>query len=228
MNECNSIGSKTKLLLLLLVICTGSAKAQTADEIIVQHLENSGGIKNWKNLNSIIIKGDALLSLEQSFPIVIYHERPYRKKVVFIIDGKELLNEGYDGKNGWTYNDISGKNEVVSSYQPDSFESDLLDYKKKGFSANYLETVTSNGEECYKVELTKNVNKTTYCFSTRDYSLLWEENKEEKMIYENYKKFSGFEFATKITGQPKGGGEYVIVFSSIQINPAIDSKIFKF
>ena len=48
------------------------------------------------------------------------------------------------------------------------------------------------------------------------------------MIYENYKKFSGFEFATKITGQPKGGGEYVIVFSSIQINPAIDSKIFKF
>lgn len=222
MKKCNSF------FLLLFLFSGFFVQAQTADQIINQHLENSGGIKNWKNLNSLIMKGDALLSVEQSFPITIYHQRPYKKKVVFIVNGKEMLNEGYDGKNGWTYNELSQKNEIVKYYQPDSFEDDLVDYQRKGFSANYTGKDKNNGSECYKIELTKNVNKTTYCFSTKDYSLLWEENKDEKMYYSDYKKFSGLYFATKITGQPKNGGEYVIKFSSIQINPAIDSKVFKF
>lgn len=225
MRRCNL---KTGILLLILIFGFVRSNAQSAEQIINQHLENTGGIQNWKNLNSIIMKGDALLSLEQSFPIVIYHKRPYKKKVVFIIDGKEVLNEGYDGSNGWTYNEISRKNEILKGYRPDSFEDDLLDYAKKGFTANYIGEDKSAGAACYKVELTKNVNKITYCFSVKDFSLLWEENSEERTIYSDYKKFNGLDFATKMTGQPKNGGEYVIKFNSIQINPNIDDKVFKF
>ena len=177
MKKCK-MSSMRKLTLILFLIIGFGLNAQTAEEIIHQNLENSGGIKNWKNLNSIIMRGDAILSLEQSFPMVVYHKRPYQKKVVFIIEGKELLNEGYDGKNGWTYNSISGKNEILETYQPDSFESDILDYKKKGFEAKYLGKSNSEGKECYMVELTKNVNQSIYCFSTEDYSTLWEENKD--------------------------------------------------
>ena len=204
------------------------SQAQTAEQIIHQHLENSGGISNWKKLNSIILKGDAILGLDQSYPMTIYHRRPYEKKVSFTVQGKEMLNEGYDGKNGWTFNEISGKNEIMKSYEPDSFDSDMLDYQKKGFTAKFTGKATSEGKECYKVELTKNVNKVTYCFSTKDYTLLWEENGEEKLMYYDYKKFNGLEFATRIVGQPNDGGEYVINFSSIKINPAIDDKVFKF
>lgn len=202
--------------------------AQTADEIIHQHLENSGGVKNWKSLNSIIIYGDALLSLEESFPLVIYHKRPYQKRVVFLIDGKEMLNEGFDGENGWTFNPISQKNEIVKNYQADSFESDILDYAKKGFEARLLGIDKSENQDCYKIELTKNVNKITYCFSTKDYSLLWDEDNIERKYYYNYKEFNGLHFSTHIIAHPKEGGEYVIRFNSIQINPTIDDKMFKF
>ena len=201
---------------------------QSAEQIISQHLENSGGINNWRKLNSIILKGDAVLGLGQSYPMTVYHRRPYEKKVVFRVEGKEMLNEGYDGKNGWTFNELSGKNEILKDYQPDAFDSDMLDYQKKGFTAVYTGKSTSDGKECYKVELTKNVNKLTYCFSIKDYTLLWEENQDEKLFYYDYKKFNGLEFATRIVGQPKDGGEYVIQFSSIQINPNIDDKVFKF
>lgn len=227
MNRCDLNWMK-KLSFVLLGILSFSLFAQSADEIINQNLEKSGGVKNWKNLNSVIMRGDALLSLEQSFPMVIYHKRPYQKKVVFLIEGKELLNEGYDGKNGWTYNEISGKNEIVKGYQPDSFESDILDYKKKGFEAKYVGKSKSDNQECYKVELTKNVNKTTYCFSTQDYSTLWEESDEERIYYYDYKVFNGLRFSTRIVGQPKNGGEYVIVFNSVLINPVIEDKVFKF
>jgi|26BtaG_2_1085354.scaffolds.fasta_scaffold00010_55 outer membrane lipoprotein-sorting protein len=225
-------GCKLKKLSFLAVFIVGflslNLSAQSADQIINQNLENSGGVKNWRNLNSIILRGDALLSIEQSFPIIIYHKRPYQKKVVFIVEGKELLNEGYDGKKGWTFNDISGKNEVVKGYQPDSFESDILDYQKKGFTAEYTGKSKSDNQECNTVVLTKNVNKTTYCFSTHDASLLWEENTEEKVFYYDYKVFNGLRFATRMVGQPKAGGEYVIKFNSIQINPVIEDKVFKF
>ncbi len=228
MKKCNKLNHHFFLIFIGLFFNLSTTKAQNADEIIVRHLEKTGGINAWKNLNSIILKGDALLSLEQSFPITVYHKRPYQKKVIFLIDGKEILSEGYDGKNGWTYNEINGKNTIVKTYQPDAFEDDLLDYKKKGFEASYTGKSNFENQECYKIELTKNVNKTTYCFSVKDYSLLWEENAEEKTIYYDYKKFNGLEFSTRIVGQPKSGGEYVLKFSSIQINPVIDDKVFKF
>ena len=216
------------LLLIFIPLFSTGLWAQSAEQIINQHLENSGGVANWKKLNSIILKGDAVLGLEQSYPMTIYHRRPYEKKVVFSVQGKEMLNEGYDGKNGWTFNEVSGKNEILKGYQPDSFDSDMLDYQKKGFTAVYTGKSTSEGKECYKVELTKNVNKVTYCFSSKDYSLLWEENDEEKQFYYDYKKFDGLEFATRIIGQPREGGEYVIKFSQILINPRIEDKVFKF
>lgn len=205
-----------------------SLRAQSADEIINQHLENTGGYANWKSLSSIIIHGDALLGLDQTFPMVIYHRRPYQKKVVFLVEGKEMLNEGYDGKNAWTFNSISGKNEKMVGYEPDSFESDLMDYRKKGFKAVADGMDSRDERECFKVELTKNVNKTIYCFATDDYSLLWEENKDEKLLFYDYKNFDGLTFATRIIGQPKGGGEYVLYFSNIRINPSIEDKEFRF
>lgn len=218
-----------KKALLFILFCFGTTvSAQDANEIIQNHLEKSGGINNWKNLNSIIIKGNAILALDQSFPIIIHHRRPYKKKVVFIVEGKELLNEGYDGEKGWSYNELSGKNEVVKNYQPDAFDSDIMDYRKKGFKADYTGKSERDGEECYMIVLTKNTNKITYCFSTKDYSLLWEDNKEERLNYYDYKKYNGLEFATRIIGQPKDGGEYVLHFNSIQINPSIDDKEFKF
>jgi len=220
---------KTALGLFVFISITAiSVSAQTAESIISQHLETSGGMEKWKSLNSIILKGEAVLGVEQSYPIIIYHRRPYEKKVAFIMDGKEILNEGYDGKNGWTFNEISNKNEKVPGYQPDSFDSDMMEYNKKGFEAEYVGKDKVEGKECYKVVLTKHTNKITYCFSIQDYKLLWEENKDEKLFYYDYKKFEGLEFATRIVGQPKEGGEYVISFSKILINPKIDDKVFKF
>lgn len=217
-----------KILALFTILTAAGLFGQTAESIINQHLESSGGISKWKNLNSIILKGNATLSVEQSFPLVIYHRRPYEKRVAFIVGGKEVLNEGYDGKNGWTYNEISKKNEKVAGYEPDSFDSDMLEYSKKGFEAQYLGKAKEEGKECYKIQLIKHTNKIIYCFSTKDYTLLSEETEEEKILYFDYKSFDGLQFATKLIGRPKKGGEYIIRFNQIQINPSIDDKVFKF
>jgi hypothetical protein len=42
--------------------------------------------------------------------------------------------------------------------------------------------------DCYKVELTKNVNKTVYYFDVQNYLLLKEEKKDETLVYSDFKK----------------------------------------
>ena len=220
---------KVKLALLVGVISSAYAFSQNADEIIANNLARSGGEKAWNNLNSIILKGEAHLNVDNSYPITIKHQRPYNKSVTFLIDGKEILNEGFDGKHGWTYSEIQKKNIVVPDYVPDAFDSDLLKYKQKGFKVKYIGKETyDKGKQCYKVELLKNKNQSFYCFDEKSYALVFEENKDETMYYYDYKTFQGLSFATRIVGKPKEGGEYVIRFHHIQINPYIDKKVFKF
>ena len=202
--------------------------AQSADDIIKNNLEKTGGEKAWNNLNSIILRGSVSFNLETSYPMVIRHKRPYLKKVSFVMDGKEILNEGYDGKYGWTYNEISKKNIVIPDYKPDAFDSDLLKYKQKGFNVKLVGKEKYEGGNCYRIELAKNKNISYYCFDEKTYQLVFEENKDEVLYYSDYKNFSGLAFATKIVGKPKEGGEYIIRFNTIQINPPIDSKVFNF
>lgn len=220
---------KAKLAIFIAVFSSIYSFSQTADEIIKNNLARSGGEKAWNNLNSIILKGEAHINVDYSYPIIIQHQRPYNKKVSFVIDGKEVLNEGYDGKNGWTYSEIQKKNVIMPNYTPDSFDSDLLKYNQKGFKVNYKGKETyEKGKQCHRIELLKNKNQSFFCFDEKTYVLVFEENKDEILFYQDYKNFNGLSFATKIVGKPKEGGEYIIKFNTIQINPTIDKKVFKF
>ena len=67
--------------------------SQTADQIIANHLEVTGGVQNWKKLNSIIIKGEIILDLYESYPIEIYQQRPDLNKTVLQIQGKKKYFE---------------------------------------------------------------------------------------------------------------------------------------
>ena len=93
---------KSKISLLVILIHSAFAFSQTAEQIIQYNIDKSGGENAWNNLNSIVLKGEAMINVDYSYPITIKHQRPYNKSVTFKIDGKEILNEGYDGKNGWT------------------------------------------------------------------------------------------------------------------------------
>lgn len=225
----NTIFSKIKITVLTILLASASVSAQDVNQIIAKNLEITGGEKSWNNLNSIILKGEAMLNVDNSYPLIIKHQRPYAKRVTFIIDGKEILNEGYDGTNGWTYSEIQKKNVIVPNYIPDAFDSDLLKYTQKGFHVKLIGKESyETGKQCYKIELTKNKNVSQYCFDDKTYHLIFEKNNDETLFYKDYKNFQGLTFATKIIGKPKEGGEYIIKFSSIIINPHIDKKEFKF
>lgn len=202
--------------------------AQTAQEIIAEHIARSGGEKAWKQLHSIVIEGYVTVGVSEPIHLKVEHRRPYFKRVSFVVAGKEQLSEGYDGKQAFTYNELNGKYKKLSEYTPDAFETDILDYQDKGFKARFLNKEKVNGVDCFKVELIKNTVHDFYWFSTQNYELLKEENANETVYYSDFKKVEGLTFAHTVTSEPKGGSEYVIHFDTIKPNAAIADKRFVF
>ena len=127
-----------KLLLAFILVCSQLCLAQTAKEIIDKNIELSGGLTNWKLLNSVLLQGKVILGVKDEYPIKIYQQRPNLTKTVITIGGKDTAIEGYDGAKGYAMNYATNKVQEYAEYVPESFDNDFLNWENKGFEAKYL------------------------------------------------------------------------------------------
>ena len=219
-----------KKAILVFILCIGGLfSAQTAKEIIDQNIELSGGLTNWKLLNSIIIQGKLTLGVNDQYPIKIYQQRPNLTKTVIVINKKETAVEGYDGKKGYAMNYATNKIQEYPNYSAESFDTDFIDWESKGFEAKYLGKEKVGEIYCHKVELTKNVNKTMYYFDAKSYMLLKEVQKDESLVYSDYRKIGSLMMPFRIeSASPKKDSDYVMVINRIETNKVLPENTFKF
>jgi hypothetical protein len=216
-------------LISILLITTPFLYSQTAKEIIDKNIEFSGGLTQWKLLNSVQLQGKVILGVKDEYPIKIFQARPNLTKTVILIDKKEITTSGYDGKKGYDMNFATNKLETYKDYVAENFDNDFIDWESKGFSAQVLGKEKVGGVDCYKIELTKNVNKTIYFFEEQSYKILKEIKKDETMQYSDYKKVGGLLFPFRIESfSPKKDGDFVMIFNSIETNKVIPENTFKF
>ena len=102
--------------------------------------------------------------------------------------GKETPVEGFDGKNGYAMNYAQNKLQQYTDYIPENFDNDFIDWENKGFEAELLGKEKIGEQYYFKVELTKNVNKTIYFFDVKNYMLYREIKKDEILTYSDYRK----------------------------------------
>ncbi|WP_160139872.1 histidine kinase [Chryseobacterium sp. c4a] len=219
-----------KIIYLALFTVTSSLYyAQTAKEIIDKNIELSGGLTNWKLLNSVLLQGKVVLGVKDEYPIKIYQQRPNLTKTIIVTGGKETAIEGFDGNKGYAMNYAANKLQEYPEYVPESFDNDFIDWENKGFVAKYLGKEKVGEVYCHKVELTKNVNKNMYYFDTTTYMLLKEIKKEETVVYSDYKKVGNLTMPFRIeSSSPKKDGDYVMVLNRIDVNKVFPANIFKF
>ena len=211
----------------LLMCCM--INAQTAKEIIDKNIELSGGLTNWKILNSVILQGKVTLGINDDYPIKIYQLRPNLTKTVITINKKETPVEGYDGKKGYAMNYATNKIQVYPNYTPESFDNDFIDWENKGFNAQYLGKEKIGEVYCHKVELTKNVNKTIYFFDTKNYMLLKEVKPDETLIYNDYRKVGNLLMPFRLeSSSQKKESDYVMIINKIETNKVFPANTFKF
>lgn len=218
-----------KYLLIVLVVISQSFYAQNAKDIIAENIELTGGLTNWKLLNSVTLQGKVVLGLKEEYPIKILQHRPNLSKTMVTINKKETVVEGYDGKK--RYSMLYAQNKLVDYKEdnPESFDNDFIDWEKKGFEANYLGKEKVGNVDCYKVELIKNVNKNVYYFDAKTYLLLKEVKKDETLLYSDYKKIGNLVMPYRIeSSSAKKDGDYVMLINKIEINKVFPENTFKF
>ncbi|KMQ58940.1 histidine kinase [Chryseobacterium sp. BLS98] len=218
-----------KLFLVFVLILSQLSFAQTAKEIIEKNIELSGGLMNWKLLNSVLLQGKVILGVKDEYPIKIFQQRPNLTKTVISINGKETAIEGYDGVKGYAMNYAANKLQVYPEYVPESFDNDFIDWENKGFDAKYLGKEKVGDIYCHKVELTKNVNKNIYYFDVKTYMLLKEVKKDETLTYADYKKVGNLSMPFKIeSSSTKKDGDFVMILNRVDVNKVFPANTFKF
>lgn len=218
-----------KILLIFVLIFSQNIFAQTAKEIIDKNIEMSGGLTQWKLLNSVLLQGKVILGVKDEYPIKIYQSRPNLTKTAITIGGKETAIEGYDGNKGYAMNYAANKLQEYKEYVAESFDNDFIDWENKGFEAKYLGKEKIGNIYCHKVELTKNVNKNIYYFDTKNFMLLKEIKKDDTLMYSDYKKVGNLMMPFRIeSSSAKKDGDYVMILNKVEINKVFPPNTFKF
>ncbi len=218
-----------KKLLLLLILVSQLNFAQTAKEIIDKNIELTGGLTNWKLLNSVILQGKVTLGINDEYPIKIFQQRPNLTKTVITLNKKDTPIEGYDGTKGYAMNYATNKIQEYPTYNAESFDNDFIDWESKGFEAKYLGKEKLGEVYCHKVELTKNVNKTIYYFDTKSYMLVKEIKTDETLSYSDYKKVGGLLMPYRLeSSSQKRDSDYVMIINKIETNKVLPPNTFKF
>jgi outer membrane lipoprotein-sorting protein len=240
--------------LLMLSVCSFSiAKAQTAQEIINQYIENIGGLDNWKKIEGI--KTSAKVNAQgMEIPLEMIDLKNGKKLIKMELQGKEIVQLAFDGNTAWSHNFMTMQaektdNETTENIKKESadFPDPFIDYAAKGYKIELVGKETVEGTECHKIKLTKKPqlvdgkeeeNVTFYYFDTESVVPILAETEIKsgpakgmvsQSVFSDYQEVNGLYFPFSITQKAKGYPQgQTINTTKIEINPKVDDAIFKF
>lgn len=242
-----------KKLSLLVITCLFTlsfvgVKAQTADEIINKYFETIGGKDKLSALKGV--KMEMVANYQgMEIPVEVTTTKEGKMLVKINLMGKQMTQVAFDGTTGWSTNMMTMKAEKMDSETLENmkksagkdFPDPFLDYKAKGYTAEYIGKETKEGTECHKIKLTKlpqtvNGEKVDdvsfYYFDTENHVVVLSEAeiKEGPMKGQmatssssNYQEVDGiyFPFTMNQFGQE-------MTMKKVTLNPTIDPKEFEF
>lgn len=236
-----------KILSVLALFAVLITRAQTADDIINKYMEATGGHDKWSHVTSLKCTGTYTLGPGMEAPLTnIMTLKPalawYSDFTWQGMTAKSVMR----GDSGWTYRPFSGKRETdpmssdeIRNYKLDADPQGLLvDYKAKGYTADFLGTDDVDGSDAFKVRITTPTGDMVYYYIDAEtyYILKTEEkirlkDKEDKSytVFSDYRKtdygvtvpFSAQRVDEQ--GNEQGGP---VNYTKVEVNTNIDPSIF--
>ncbi len=237
---------KSILVAIILAVST-SFYAQTADEIIDNYFENTGGKENWEKLKGIETIG-VMKMQGMEIPFEQLSTKDGKQLVTIELQGNRMVWSAFDGETSWQRNQMTmeaekSDNETTENMkkQTKDFPDPFLNYKEKGYKVELIGKETIDGTETFKIKLTKDPilvngeskpNISHYYFDTENFvPIILESEVNEgpmkgqliKSSISDYQEVEGVYFPFTISNQFQTMG-----FKEIKLNPEIDAALFAF
>jgi hypothetical protein len=238
---------KSTVFTLLFAAFSATSFAQNADEIISKYITTIGGAEKLKALKGV--KMEMVTNAQgMEIPVEMVMLTGGSMYVKINLQGKEITQMAYDGTSMWSTNFMTMKaekmdGEALTNMQLNNadFPDAMLDYKSKGYAAEYVGKETKEGTECYKVKFTKKptmkagikTDDITYYFFDTENNLPIateteikegpEKGQKSTSTMSDYQEVDGIYFPFAMN---QGGQELKI--KKISTNPQVDAKAFAF
>lgn len=219
------------------LLVTSIAWSQTADEIIDNHIKAIGGAQKWNEINTMYSEMTSDMG-GMKIPIKIWQQHMKGMRVEFEVQGMTGIQVVTD-KDGWSLMPFMGQTKpeptneeaLKSARSQLDIRGQLLDYKAKGSTVEYLGEDEDEGVEVYKIRLTdSNKTETTYFIEKESYLMIKAVSKVNFQGQEidavtkmsNYKDVGGIKIPHSVDSMSTGKMEIV----KTEINPAIAEDKF--
>jgi len=237
---------KTLFIALLLVVVS-PVSAQTADEIINNYFENTGGLDNWKNLQGMKMIASAN-SNGMEIPVEMYQLKDGKQLLKINIQGQDMTQYAFDGETMWTTNFMTMQPEKSDAEatenmkkQAKDFPSPFLNYKEKGFTVELVGKEIKEGAETFKIKLTQKPimvdgkeepNISFHYFDAENFVPIVTESEMREgpmkgqmsiSTFSDYQEVGGLYFPFAISMQGQG-----VTIKAVILNPEVDLALFAF
>ncbi|MAN59595.1 MAG: outer membrane lipoprotein-sorting protein [Flavobacteriaceae bacterium] len=236
------------LLIAVLVLACAPLTAQTADEIIANYFENTGGKDAWGELDGVHIAG-SVSAQGMEIPVDVYQMKDGRQMVKISLQGQEMTQMAFDGETMWTTNFMTMEAEKSDTEMTNNmkqqatkdFPSPFFNYKDKGYQVELMGTETMEGTETFKLKLVQDPimvdgkeeqNISYHYFDTENFVPIASESEIKagpmkgqmsKNTMSDYQEVNGlyFPFDMGMSGQN-------IIIKEITLNPEVTPAMFAF
>jgi len=241
-----------KLLVALFIAAIAiPTQAQTAEEIVANYHEATGGEEAWKSIKSMTMTGVAGMG-PQEFPFTQIVMADGRMQTSIDLQGQKFVPQAFDGEQMWGTNFQTQKAEAMdaeASAQYKAESKDVIDsfigYKEKGYSLEKLEDKTVEGTDCFTIKLTKKPvvvdgkeeeNFTTFYFDKETFVPVMSESTAKsgpgkgstaQTVFSDYLEAGDVYYAHNIITKFNGQTGQSIKIEKIEVNTDIDDAIFK-
>jgi len=216
-----------------------SAAAQSAEEVVEQHLDAIGGSDAWTAMTSTRSVGTlTLMGGAAQGEITSMAMRPSMLRADIVVQGMNVV-QAFDGESGWLVNPFGGSTEATPAdaattdamKEQSDIDGPLVGWKADGHSIELAGTETVNGKEAYRIELTLNSGATsTYFIDTADHMIIRVQASRDltgpsTTDLSDYREVSGLmmPFAVSSTSQ---AGDQSVVWETIEVNVELDKASF--
>ena len=239
-----------KVALIVFGLCLVTiVNAQTADEVIMNYFEATGGYDAWGKLENIKMTAKVNQG-GMEIPLEIVQMKDGRQYTKISLQGQTFYQGVFDGEIVWGTNFQSQKAEksddesiANQKLEANDFPSDLYDYKSKGYTVELMGTETVEGTETHKLKITKEPktvdgekvdNVAFYFFDTECGALLMAEQEITsgpqkgaiaQSTMSDYDEVNGLYFPFSMTQGVKGGGSQPLIIDAIETKDEIDESV---
>ena len=241
-------------ILLAIALMSGWAnlQAQTADDILNNYFENTGGVDAWRAVEGMRMKAKVNQG-GMEIPLEIVRMKDGRQLTSITFQGLELKQGVFDGEVLWGTNMMTQKAEKsdaeateMMKKEMNDFPDPFLDYQDKGYTVELMGKEDFNGTETFKIKLVKEPitvdgeevqDVSYYFFETENFVpiAIHSEIKQgqakgmmSEITFSDYQEVEGLYMPFTMSQGVKGQGGQPVTMDSIELNPEVSDSDFAF